>query len=528
MKRGLKCGVFGFSVDFSRVGGIAVGVGVMVVSGVVLGQGGLPVSIEGPAGSGNFGSGVCAVGDMSGNGLADVVTIDPNFINGNGDRVVAIYAYRGLDGLALWSTETTRYNVTSGKNINVASIADVNGDGRDDVLFGQPEGSENGSTRTGLVKVFSGIDGALLLTVNGSENEDLLGYDVDSVKDVSGDGISDIVLIAKRAEAGKVSILSSVDGSVIREINVPWPRRLATIGDLNGDGKDEIIVGMYDLNSGVGADVIDSASGEIIKRYFPEESGRYGFHVGGGGDVNRDGVPDFMVIDEYSSRFYGVSYLYSGKTGQLLKKYSLHDRIDYGKITDINGDGRNEILLGINYAYPGSEVLYAFHPVDDVFFRKYDRVDDIADVNGDGLNDLISDCCNSVFIGSGSVLAITVNPTSGKIRLQGEVRFRSHRLSSRRNTMYVSGVIPGHRFWVLYSEAGDDCTFIPEVGMCISLTEPIKVLRTGIADAEGNATVLFLTKKDAPSGDRAWFQAVELHHGQLGAVGSEIQVGVVE
>jgi len=522
MRRNLSQRIFDL-----RMGRIAVGVGVVMVSGVVWGQGGLPVTIEGPAGSGNFGSSVCAVGDMSGDGLPDVVTIDPNYFNDNGDRVVAIYAYRGFDGLALWSTETVRYNVTSGKNINLASIGDVNGDGRDDVLFGQPEGSENGLTRSGLVKVFSGKDGALLLTINGSESEDLSGYDVDSMEDVSGDGHPDIVAITRRSAAGQISILSSVDGSVIREINVPWPRRISTIGDLNGDGKDEIVVGLYDLDSGVGADVIDSASGKIIKRYFPEESGRYGYNVGGGGDVNRDGVPDFMVIDEYNSKTFGIAYVYSGKSGQLLKKFSLHDRIDYGVITDINDDGRNEVLLGTNYAYPGSETFYAFHPVEGVIFRKYDRTDDIADFNGDGINDFVSDCCNTVFIASGSVLAITINPVSGKIRIQGDVRFRSHRFSNRHNTIQVSGVIPGHRFWVLYSETGDDCTFIPEVGMCISLTEPVKVLQTGIADAEGHATVEFLTKKDAPSGDRAWFQAVELHHGQLGAVGSEVQEGVV-
>jgi len=527
MKRGLKCGVLGFSVDFSWIGAIALGFGVMVGSGVVLGQGGLPVSIEGPAGSGAFGSSVSAVGDLSGDGLDDVFVIDPRFLNENGKYVGMVYAYQGYDGLPLWQVEISREGVRTGIPMNAASIGDINGDGRDDVLFGQPDATLNGDQHVGLVKVFSGMDGEELLTVEGGQAEDSMGIGVDSVSDVSGDGISDIVVISKWAESGVVSILSSTDGSVIREIHVPWPHRIATIGDLNGDGKDEVVVGMWDGDSGVGADVIDSVSGEILERYFPEEEGQYGYEVGVGGDIDGDGVPDFMVIDKWNHRLWGVAYIYSGKTGNQLKKFSLFGRLDFGTIADITGNGRKEVLLGIDYSYRGSDSFYAFHPDAATAFRKYDRVDDVADYNGDGIDDFVSGCCNSVYINSGSVLAISVNPYLGKILLQGEVRFRSHRFSNRHNIIYVSGVIPGHRFWVLYSEAGDDCTFIPEVGMCISLTEPIKVLRTGIADAEGNATVEFLTKKDAPSGGRAWFQAVELHHGQLGAVGSEIQVGVV-
>ena len=117
--------------------------------------------------------------------------------------------------------------------------------------------------------------------------------------DIDGDGILEIIVSSERGP-GKYSIYRRVNGQLVlsAERNVPFDDgyiggvRVAA-GDLNGDGKDEILVG-----SGVGADAsvrAYDASGQMVSTFvLPSSFARAGVLLKTG-DYNGDGLLDLFV-----------------------------------------------------------------------------------------------------------------------------------------------------------------------------------------------------------------------------------------
>src|SRR6266571_1684902 len=100
---------------------------------------------------------------------------------------------------------------------------------------------------------------------------------------------------------------------------------LAVVGDLDGDGVSDYLVGAYDhpwnKNEHQGrAFVFSGQSGKLlftIDDPTPQGYGAFGFAVAAAGDVNSDGVPD-LLIGAFGQEGSGRAFVFSGKGGQLL------------------------------------------------------------------------------------------------------------------------------------------------------------------------------------------------------------------
>lgn len=141
----------------------------------------------------------------------------------------------------------------------------------------------------------------------GEAPNDRMGRVVRVIGDVDGDGVGDIAIGApNRAEggvqAGKVYIRSGADGSLIRShVGAPndnLGNEIAGVGDLNDDGVPDYVVG---APSGLAAPPVgpgraflySGCDGTVIRMWTGEADGdRFGRIVSGGGNALTGGVGD--------------------------------------------------------------------------------------------------------------------------------------------------------------------------------------------------------------------------------------------
>src|SRR5437763_655482 len=126
------------------------------------------------------------------------------------------------------------------------------------------------------------------------------GWAVSELRDVNGDGVTDVVIGEVDGGAklqGRVWVYSGRTGRLLF-------RRGGRPGDLNGDGVSDVIVGASGATPGHGAAYVYSGrTGRLLFRIGGERgNAAFGqFFVAGVGDVSDDGVPDVYVGDYASS-----------------------------------------------------------------------------------------------------------------------------------------------------------------------------------------------------------------------------------
>ena len=385
--------------------------------------------------------------DVNGDGYADVIVGAPFASTTFGIAHVYLGSSAGL-ALSPAVTLTAPGGQYSDFGSSVASAGDVNGDGYGDVIVGANGDAGGVYVYLGSATGLASTPAVTLINPDGVLGE--VGGSVASAGDVNGDGYADVIVGAEMANAldGRAYVyLGSATGVASTPavtLNGPvgaagyFGESVASAGDVNGDGYDDVIVGagVSDSFDGGAYLYLGSATGlagtPAVTLSGPDAGGYFGVSVACAGDVNGDGYADVIVGANFVSNHDGRAYVYLGSASGLTSSpaTTLIPPLggDFGQDVasagDVNGDGYADVIVGASvsslaYVYLGGALGLAASPaltLTDPVVNTDGTVNDFGlssvsagDVNGDGYADVLVGSSGSdrtyVYLGSASGLA---------------------------------------------------------------------------------------------------------------------------
>ena len=337
----------------------------------------VPLSVLGPDMA--VGSAV-AIGDVNGDGRPDIVAGSVQFVGGAWQFQLAVYL-RQSDG-SPGAPILIPLQGGGAQAISIA-IADVDGDGRKDVVVGEGVG----------VEIF----------LQASDGHLMPGQAVSTgttarmqVVDMNGDGRMDIVTYG----ANVISVWLNLPGGwtlndAVTVTSYPGSRDLA-VGDINGDGRPDIVYVGDSMPSFAAAGILkQGADGHLLnpELLFDGNNGTaFSLLVG---DVDGDGRSDIVLGLASGPR------LWSQRPDGTLAPMTFIDGEPFAgalKLADINGDGLPDIItvdglgtLAVRLRQSdGTWAPTALYPGDFLGTAPDAAAVAVGDIDGDGRPDVLA------------------------------------------------------------------------------------------------------------------------------------------
>lgn len=304
------------------------------------------------------GEAVANAGDVDADGINDII-IGSIWTNSKAGQAKV---YSGASGSLLHTFNGSSPDDYLGNSVSGAG--DVNGDGHADLLIGA-WGESAVLGFSGTAYLFSGADGTLIRKYEGLIDHGYFGHSVAGLGDVDGDGVPDQAIGEMGNDTfgyntGAAYVFSGATGAMLQSWigvagNSRFGERMANLGDIDGDGRDDLVVSaMFQAPKGT-AHVLSASTGATLYAltgYDPTEV--FADQVGPAQDVDGDGVPDIMVgSDRYyqSGGYTGMGRVFSGVNGEEIRRFSPSSpdgRAGLGVcgLGDLNGDGLGEWAVG--------------------------------------------------------------------------------------------------------------------------------------------------------------------------------------
>ncbi len=317
-----------------------------------------------------FGAAVADVGDVDGDGRADLVVGAPHATVNGTPKAGRIFLLNGTNGVVLRIIDSPQPNVGGRFGSAVAGIGDVTGDGTPDLAVG----ADGDSSRAGRAYFIDGADGTMrhTLTSPNATEEGLFAQALAPLGDATGDEVPDLLVAALGED--RVYLIDGAKGAVRRTLAVETDAHahfghVAVPGDVTGDGTPDVLVGASTATvgdrSGAGrAYLFDGRDGTRLRTLTEPapHHGHFGYLVAGVGDVDGDETPDVAVGAASGPADGGTVTVYSAADGTVLHTFSPPAPTDDGHfgyegvgLSDVGGDGTSGLLLGTRVPVPDGE-----------------------------------------------------------------------------------------------------------------------------------------------------------------------------
>ncbi len=303
---------------------------------------------------------------------------------------------------------------SAGYEPRALAIADVNRDGKPDLIMANYCGSSSCKSNASVSVLLGNGDGTFRAAVNYNSGQGTAA--AVAVADFNGDGKPDIVVVGSNCcNLNYLSVLlGNGDGTfkaaVSYDTGGSFPDSVA-VADVNKDGKLDLIV----ANSYGSINTLDGSVGVLLGNgdgtFQPAVSYDSGGHISTSvavADVNGDGNPDVLVANNCASNQCGDD----GSVGVLLGNGdgTFETAVPYDSgggaasslaVADVNGDHKLDVVIVNNSEYvknPADGSVGVLLGNGDGTFQPVATYDSggnqplsvaVADVNGDGSPDLL-------------------------------------------------------------------------------------------------------------------------------------------
>lgn len=341
-----------------------------------------------------WGESMTAAGDLNGDGRRDLLVATTFLDSGGVVNSGRVYVLSGLTRQVIYAINSPEPQANAGFGAFLSAIGDTTGDGRSELLIGtdaQDVGTNCGAPEPnacnedqGKAWVFNGANGNLLFALDNpapqgtTSNRARFGSRLGTAGDVTGDGRPDPFVGAShndqpagcgsqipipagcRVDEGQAFIFNGVTGALVRTLNFPAEDRypaggtctgscgwfghsVQTPGDVNGDGVNDQLVGAGSVAYYTGTGglcgtlepngcnelqgrlyLYSGATGQLLRKIdspSPDPNTVFGFQdvaPFSPGDVNRDGRADVYGATSEEGEFEGEGFVFSGSTGAFL------------------------------------------------------------------------------------------------------------------------------------------------------------------------------------------------------------------
>lgn len=365
-------------------------------------------------------------------------------------------------------TKTTKYSIKADLDIQSLLLADMSGDGVDDIIYGDGQWGElhcyNSVTRAKLWEVRNPEHGVAAINyadANGDgvkeliwsagwtstgadymyvyslaesktlwQSKDVRGpfYGV-ATGDVDGDGKIEIVTVSYESgsgyESGVLVILDAIthkvkwesSGSLFR--NTWRGVKTVEIADVDNDGQNEIVIATSEVYTGA-VYIIDGKTHTIKSKKVFSTEGYNGFEALAIDDVDANTIKELYVVDD--KNLYAINPTLGIANWNVAIVSSYNSTGKTIKVADLTGDGVKEIITCTGSLQVVNSVDHSYWRIPESIYNNID----IYDYNKDGRLDIVA-CTSSgkieVIDGTTRAKLLSISPESSSINAVRAITF---------------------------------------------------------------------------------------------------------